>query len=142
MFWIGSTEACEIIVTDAEKSELFSPRTGLAHTTYRWPNNTVVYNMNSPPFKDSEKELVERSLKLIEEVTCVKFVTRTIEDYFINLTVRLAFLIKNQIFHNFLMRTLIQRPIVAARLKWATNNDIKMVRNDWIWVKVAFTPAQ
>lgn len=43
--------------------------------------------MDSPPFVESEKELVERSLKRIEEVTCVKFVQRTVEDYYVNLTV-------------------------------------------------------
>lgn len=62
-------------------------RTGLVQTMYRWPNNTVVYNMDSPPFEQSEKDLVERSLKKIEEVTCVQFVKRTDEDYFVNLTV-------------------------------------------------------
>lgn len=43
--------------------------------------------MDTPPFEEFEKDLVRRSLKRIEEVTCVKFVQRTNEDYYINLTV-------------------------------------------------------
>lgn len=80
-------ENCEIIVTDAQQEEFNFIRAGLIDTRYRWPNNTVVYNMNSPPFEQYEKDLVERSLKSIEDVTCVKFVRRTNEDYYVNLTV-------------------------------------------------------
>lgn len=66
-------------------------RTGLKHTMYRWPNNTVVYNMDSPPFEQSEIDLVGRSLEAIENVTCVKFVKRTDEEYFVNITVTNSF---------------------------------------------------
>lgn len=86
-FLIVPTENCEIIVTDVERDEFTFARTGLTQIWYRWPNNTVVYNMDTPPFEQSDKDLVEHSLKQIEEVTCVKFVKRTDEDYFVNLTV-------------------------------------------------------
>lgn len=43
--------------------------------------------MDSPPFEEFEKDLVKRSLMKIEEVTCVKFVQRKNEDYYINITV-------------------------------------------------------
>ncbi|KAJ6641051.1 Zinc metalloproteinase nas-4 [Pseudolycoriella hygida] len=79
-------EPCEIIVSDAEKQERLLMRNGMVQTMYRWPNNTVVYNMDSPPFDAAEKDLVERSLKTIEQVTCVKFLKRTNEDFYVNLT--------------------------------------------------------
>lgn len=47
----------------------------------------MVYNMDTPPFEASEKALVFSSLKKIEEVTCVKFVQRTNENYYIHITV-------------------------------------------------------
>lgn len=80
-------ENCEIIETVPVNDGFISPRTGLIQTMYRWPNNLVVYNMDSPPFEQSDIDMVERALKEIEDVTCVKFVKRTVEDFYVNLTV-------------------------------------------------------
>lgn len=94
---IDFIENCEIIATaqnDVSGNFNFIRSIGLIHTTYRWPNNTVVYNMDSPPFEQSDKDLVESSLKAIEEVTCIKFIHRTNEDYFVNLTVMNEYLKK------------------------------------------------
>lgn len=62
-------------------------RTGLVNENYRWPNNTVTYEISSA-FEPDRVESIELGLRRIEEVTCIRFVKRTNEVNYVFVTVR------------------------------------------------------
>lgn len=67
--------------------ELFSPaRNGLIATKYRWPNKTLIYQMSEDHTKE-QRDYIEKALKTLESVSCVKFVKRTNEKNFVEITV-------------------------------------------------------
>jgi len=69
----------DIILTREQEEELFGlERTGLVDVNYRWPNNTIVYEL-STSFEQHRLDDIELALKRIEEVTCLRFVERTNE---------------------------------------------------------------
>lgn len=78
----------DIILTKKQEEELFGlHRTGLVNENYRWPNNTVVYEI-STAFAPDRIESIELGLRRIEEVTCIRFVRRTNEVNYVYVTVR------------------------------------------------------
>ncbi|GAB0087749.1 Metalloendopeptidase [Sergentomyia squamirostris] len=67
-------------ITDLRK------RTGLVNTQYRWPNNTVPYQLSSE-FTQSEADFIRTSLNRVEEVSCLKFISRnSFHNDFISVT--------------------------------------------------------
>lgn len=77
----------DIILTKKQEEELFGlHRTGLVNENYRWPNNTVVYEI-STAFAQDRVESIELGLRRIEEVTCIRFVKRTTEVNYVYVTV-------------------------------------------------------
>lgn len=57
-------------------------RNGLIDTEYRWPNNTVPYILTDTNHTEEQMEHIEKGLRYISNVTCIKFVQRTTEkDY-------------------------------------------------------------
>lgn len=78
----------DIILTKKQEDELFGlQRTGLVNENYRWPNNTVYYEI-SPDFQQDRVESIEEGLRRIEAVTCIRFVKRTDEVNYVYVTVR------------------------------------------------------
>ncbi|GAB0093341.1 Metalloendopeptidase [Sergentomyia squamirostris] len=56
-------------------------RTGQLAPTYRWPNNTLVYAF-APSINETQRVLVNNTLRLISDGSCLRFVNRTTEkDY-------------------------------------------------------------
>lgn len=77
----------DIILTKQQEEELFGVgRTGLINTNYRWPNNTVAYEI-STAFEQHRVDSIELGLRLIEAVTCLRFVQRTDEVNYVYVTV-------------------------------------------------------
>lgn len=82
----------DIILTN-EQERIWSgiERTGLINGTYRWPENTIPYTLSSV-FNEAQLAHIHRGLREIEEATCLKFVVRTTEANFVNVTVSDYFL--------------------------------------------------
>lgn len=75
-------------LTNEQMDDLFSPaKNGLVETKYRWPNKTVPYQLSMDHTKD-QRDYIEKALKTLESVSCVKFVRRTNEEDYVELTVR------------------------------------------------------
>ncbi|RWS30335.1 zinc metalloproteinase nas-4-like protein [Leptotrombidium deliense] len=52
----------------------------------QWPNATVYFQFeNQDEYDDDDVKLIEESMKYIEEKSCVKFVKRTNEPYFVQI---------------------------------------------------------
>lgn len=76
-----------MILTQEQEDVLFSrTRNGLISKKYRWTNKTVPYQLSSDHSKE-EQDYIEKGLKTLESVSCLKFVRRTNERDFIELTV-------------------------------------------------------
>lgn len=79
----------DIILTKIQEEELFGfERTGLVDVNYRWPNNTIPYEL-STSFEQTRLDDIEEALRRIENVTCMKFVKRTDEVNYVYVSVRI-----------------------------------------------------
>lgn len=75
------------IVLTAEQKEYFfgknnnpGSRTGLTDLDYRWPDRTLVYELEG--FTERQEQFIERHTRALELITCIRFVRRTTEtDY-------------------------------------------------------------
>lgn len=63
-----------------------TPLNGLIDTKYRWPNKTVPYLLTADHTKE-QQNLIESALRSMESVSCVKFVRRTNENDYVEVTV-------------------------------------------------------
>lgn len=63
-----------------------SGRNGLIDEKYRWPNKTVAYQLSQNHTK-AQQDFIEKGLRTLESVSCLKFVRRTNETKYVNLTV-------------------------------------------------------
>jgi len=80
----------DMILTKKQEDALFGlDRTGLVNENYRWPNNTVYYEISSD-FEQDRVESIELGLRRIEEVTCLRFVKRTDEVNYVYVTANSA----------------------------------------------------
>lgn len=76
-----------MLLSKKQLEELFSPaRNGLISTKYRWPNEIVPYQL-SMNHTQEQRDYIELALKTIESVSCVKFVRRTNEANYVDVTV-------------------------------------------------------
>lgn len=76
-----------MVLNEKQLDEIISPvRNGLILTRWRWPNKTVPY-IRSPTFTKDQQIMIDRALKSIESVSCIKFVERTDEPDFIQIIV-------------------------------------------------------
>lgn len=62
-----------------------SPQNVSMLTNYRWPNKTIPYE-HSQEHSKKQQEYIERAMKMIETVSCVKFIKRTNEEDYIEIT--------------------------------------------------------
>lgn len=76
------------MILNQEQMEIISTpeRNGLILVKYRWPNKTVAYQLNAN-HTQQQRDFIEISLKTLESISCLKFVRRTNEEQFVNLTV-------------------------------------------------------
>lgn len=76
-----------MLLSKEQLEDLFAPaRNGLISTKYRWPNKTVPYQL-SMNHTQQHRDYIERTLKAIESVSCVKFIRHTNEVDYIDITV-------------------------------------------------------
>lgn len=59
---------------------------GLIDTKYRWPNKTLAYILNAELTKE-QQDYIGVALKTMESISCVKFVQRTNENDYVEVTV-------------------------------------------------------
>ncbi|GAB0093344.1 Metalloendopeptidase [Sergentomyia squamirostris] len=64
---------------------LRSSRTGQLNPASRWPNNTLVYAF-APNINKAERNSVIKALRQISKRSCVKFVERTTEKDYVQVT--------------------------------------------------------
>lgn len=65
---------------------LIEKRNGLISTNYRWPNKTIPYQLDMA-YTSEQRNFIEIALKTIESVSCLKFVRRTDEQHYVDVTV-------------------------------------------------------
>lgn len=82
-----------MLLTEKQLQELSSSaRNGLISTDYRWPNKTIPYQLSMNHTK-KQRDYIEQALGTIESVSCVKFIRRTHESDYVEVTASLAILI-------------------------------------------------
>lgn len=70
--------------------DTMAERTGLIDESYRWPDNVVPVTLVPGHFDAEHEAHVYLGLRTLESVSCVRFVNRTVETNFVELTVRLT----------------------------------------------------
>lgn len=77
----------DVLLSKEQLDELFvEPRNGLIPTKYRWPNKTITYQLDMD-YTQEQRDYIENALKTIESVSCVKFIRRTDEMDYVDVTV-------------------------------------------------------
>lgn len=77
----------DMMLSEEQLEAIFSPaRNGLISTKYRWPKKTVPYQLSMDHTKE-QRDYIELALKTIESVSCVKFVRRTNQWNYVDVTV-------------------------------------------------------
>ncbi|KRZ86783.1 Zinc metalloproteinase nas-5 [Trichinella sp. T8] len=59
--------------------------TGFKYVTRKWPDHKIPYIID-PSYSDKERRFIESSMRTVEKDTCIKFVNRTNEPYFLRVT--------------------------------------------------------
>lgn len=74
-------------LTAEQLEAIYSPaRNGIIDDYYHWPNKTVPYQLSDEHTKE-QNDYIELALRTIESVSCVKFVRRTNEYDYVEVTV-------------------------------------------------------
>lgn len=77
----------DMILTEAQKDALFSPaRNGFISIFYHWPHKRVYYQLSHEHTKE-QRDYIELALKKMESVSCLKFLRRTNQKDYIEITV-------------------------------------------------------
>ena len=77
----------DIILSDEQYQALFPGyRTGRIEMEYRWPNKIVPYELCKDHSKQQNLQ-IELAMQKIASVSCIKFVQRTDENDYIEITV-------------------------------------------------------
>ena len=77
----------DIILTSAQKEAIMSGISSYsALEGGQWPNGIVPYVINpATSYSDEEKNDIMDAMKMFEEHTCIRFVNRTNQDFYINI---------------------------------------------------------
>jgi len=77
----------DILLNPEQRDAIFFPnhRNGLIDRKYQWSNRTIPYELSDDHTKD-QQDLIRKALDQIQNVSCVKFVPRTDEEDFIEMT--------------------------------------------------------
>ncbi|KRY38945.1 Zinc metalloproteinase nas-5 [Trichinella spiralis] len=59
--------------------------TGFKYVIRKWPDHKIPYIID-PSYSDKERRFIESSMRTVEKDTCIKFVNRTNEPYFLRVT--------------------------------------------------------
>lgn len=118
-FWIAIKNTNHIegdmILSEEQYDNLFfQMRNGLTNEKYYWPNGIVPIAMNSNHTTE-QQEYIERAIKKIESVSCIKFIPRTIEDNFIQLTVSMTIVLFTILSSKYLTLAICRRGVVVIR---------------------------
>lgn len=85
---LGGQFEGDMVLEEAQKRALFGlEKTGLINTNYRWPNGTVPYVLADGYFTQAQVEQIERGLRAIEAVSCIRFVPHTDEVNYVEVIV-------------------------------------------------------
>lgn len=77
----------DIILTKMQKQRLrHSPRNGMIDPKYRWPGNTLIYDIGSG--LRSAENLIQTAMSQISSSSCVKFKKRTNEKKYVHFQVK------------------------------------------------------
>lgn len=87
----GQFEGDIILTVEQEKAIFGKERTGLIELSRRWPENKVIYLL-SDVFSTEQADYIRKGLNELEAISCLKFVQRTNEPNFVNVTVGIWFL--------------------------------------------------
>lgn len=82
----GQFEGDMVLNYEQAKSIFGKDRTGLVDTKYRWTSNTIPYILTDK-FSDEQKAYIRSGLDRLEAVSCLKFVPKTTEIDFVDVTV-------------------------------------------------------
>lgn len=77
----------DMLLTEGQKDALYSPaRNGLKETLQHWPNKTVYYQL-SQEHSQEQRNYIELTLRKMESFSCIKFVKRTNQKSYVQITV-------------------------------------------------------
>jgi len=81
----GQYQGDMVLTEDQKRMLLGTDRTGLIDTRYRWPERIVPYTISSV-FDAQQLAHIQRGLREIENATCIRFVERTDEVSYVDVT--------------------------------------------------------
>ncbi|XP_065090117.1 zinc metalloproteinase nas-14-like [Ochlerotatus camptorhynchus] len=76
----------DIILDTTQEDILQSGRTALIGPSYRWPNYTVYYSIQTGDFTTAQQNSIKLALEEIMLLSCVKFVQRTNQPDYVRVT--------------------------------------------------------
>ncbi|XP_050094471.1 zinc metalloproteinase nas-13-like [Anopheles aquasalis] len=76
----GQYEGDMVLTEEQERAVLGNRRNGLIATSYRWKDNTVSVQIVEEDFTPEQVEHIRRGMRLLESVSCLRFVPRTAAD--------------------------------------------------------------
>jgi len=78
------------IILDPDQYDMIfgngATRNGLINRQYRWPDNTVPYVLDQVNHTKVQADHIEKAFRHIESISCLKFVRRTDENDYVQLT--------------------------------------------------------
>lgn len=85
---LGGQFEGDMVLEEKQKRALLGlEKTGVINLSYRWPNATVPYVLADGYFTQGQVEQIERGLRAIEAVSCIRFVHRTDESNYVEVIV-------------------------------------------------------
>lgn len=82
----------DIVLNENQYDHIFGndlTRNGLVNVTFRWQNHTIPYLLDQYNHTQEQRDHIEKGLRFLEKVTCLKFVKRTNQRDFIQVQVRI-----------------------------------------------------
>ncbi|XP_053686030.1 astacin-like [Sabethes cyaneus] len=76
----------DMILTNEQEEALTDGRTSLIGASYRWPDNTVYYAIDTNAFTLTQQDAIRAALQQIMLVSCMKYVARTTQTDYVLVT--------------------------------------------------------
>lgn len=77
----------DILLNEHQRGVIFGDsRNGIIDVDYRWPNKTIIYQLTSN-HTDEQNEYIEEALRKLSLLSCLKFVHRTNQEDYIEISV-------------------------------------------------------